>query len=70
MQRLFLLFLLAVLCAAQTPSARIKIDIDRSIGEVGPLVFGNFTEHLGRMIYGGIYDEANRFPIKTDIAPT
>lgn len=24
-----------------------------------PLLFGNFAEHLGRMIYGGIYDEGN-----------
>jgi alpha-N-arabinofuranosidase len=45
--------------SAQTPAARIKIDIDRQIGEVSPLLFGNFAEHLGRMIYGGIYDEGN-----------
>jgi alpha-L-arabinofuranosidase len=46
---------------AQTaqPSARIKIDTDRSIGEVNPLLFGNFSEHLGRMIYGGIYEEGS-----------
>jgi alpha-N-arabinofuranosidase len=37
--------------------ARIKIDLDRTIGRVDPLLFGNFAEHLGRMIYGGIYDE-------------
>src|SRR3984885_14578905 len=55
-------FLLAFLIAAanaQTPAARIKIDIDRTIGEVDPRVFGNFAEHLGRMIYGGIYDEGS-----------
>src|SRR3984885_11607158 len=55
-------FLLAFLIAAanaQTPEARIKIDIDRQIGEVDPLLFGNFAEHLGRMIYGGIYDEGS-----------
>src|SRR5215204_657213 len=40
-----------------TGTARIKIDIDRTIGEVDPLLFGNFAEHLGRMVYGGIYDE-------------
>ncbi len=39
--------------------ARIKIDIDRTIGPVDALLFGNFAEHLGRMIYGGIYDEKN-----------
>jgi alpha-L-arabinofuranosidase len=45
--------------AAQTPQARIKIDTDRTIGEVDPHLFGNFAEHLGRMIYGGIYDEGS-----------
>jgi len=58
--RLILLALLtAWLSLAQAPAARIKIDIDRRIGEVDPLLFGNFAEHLGRMIYGGIYDEGN-----------
>jgi hypothetical protein len=44
---------------AQAPAARIKIDIDRTIGEVDPHLFGNFAEHLGRMIYGGIYEEGS-----------
>ena len=43
---------------AQT-DARIKIDVDRVIGEVDPLLFGNFAEHLGRMIYGGVYEEGS-----------
>src|SRR5512134_3368554 len=41
------------------PVARIKIDVDRTIGQVDPLLFGNFAEHLGRMIYGGIYEEGS-----------
>ena len=57
MRSLFLVLIAAA--SAQTPEARIKIDIDRRIGEVDPLLFGNFAEHLGRMIYGGIYDEAS-----------
>ncbi len=36
--------------------ARIKLDIDRTIGEVDSLIYGNFVEHLGRNVYGGIYD--------------
>lgn len=44
--------------------ARIKIDVDRTVGEVDPLLFGNFAEHLGRMIYGGIYDEGS--PLSDD----
>ncbi len=42
--------------AAQGQTARIKIDTDRTIGQVHPHVFGNFAEHLGRCIYGGIYE--------------
>lgn len=41
---------------AKAQNARIKIDIDRKIGEVSPLIYGNFVEHLGRCVYGGIYD--------------
>ena len=44
---------------AQQPAARIKIDTERVIGEVDPLLFGNFTEHLGRCIYGGIFEEGS-----------
>ncbi len=43
----------------QQTTARIKIDTDRTIGEVHPHLFGNFAEHLGRMIYGGIYEEGS-----------
>ena len=43
----------------QEPQALIKIDTERVIGEVDPHLFGNFTEHLGRCIYGGIYDEGS-----------
>jgi len=50
---------LATMPLAAQPQARIKIDTDREIGQVDPLLFGNFSEHLGRVIYGGIYDEGN-----------
>jgi alpha-L-arabinofuranosidase len=45
--------------AAQTPAAQIHIDTKRVIGEVSPRIFGNFAEHLGRCIYGGIFEEGN-----------
>ena len=45
-----------VLACTFGQNARIKIDIDRTIGEVTPLLYGNFVEHLGRCVYGGIYD--------------
>ncbi len=55
----FLLSIPNVNHAQQKASARIKVDIDRQIGEVDPHLFGNFSEHLGRMIYGGIYEEGS-----------
>lgn len=47
---------------AQSPGeadARIKIDTERVVGRVDPALFGNFTEHLGRCIYGGIFEEGS-----------
>ncbi len=39
--------------------ARIDVDVDRPIGSVDPRIFGGFIEHLGRCIYGGIFDEGS-----------
>ena len=40
--------------------ARIKIDTERVIGNIDPLLYGNFIEHLGRCIDGGVFDEKSR----------
>ncbi|MBA3380218.1 MAG: alpha-N-arabinofuranosidase [Chloroflexia bacterium] len=40
-------------------SARVKIDLDQVTGQVDRRIFGGFIEHLGRCIYGGIYDEGS-----------
>ena len=39
--------------------ARIKIDLDRKVGKLDRRVFGGFIEHLGRCIYGGVFDEGS-----------
>src|ERR1039457_4832293 len=39
--------------------ARIKIDTERVIGDIDPLLWGNFIEHLGRCIDGGVFEEAS-----------
>jgi alpha-L-arabinofuranosidase len=39
--------------------AKINIDLDRKIGSVDRRIFGNFIEHLGRCIYGGVFDEGS-----------
>jgi alpha-N-arabinofuranosidase len=36
--------------------ARINVDPDFRIGEVDPRLYGSFIEHLGRAVYGGIYE--------------
>ena len=47
-----------ILRGQQNPlRARIKVDTERVIGDIDPLLYGNFTEHLGRCIEGGIFDE-------------
>jgi len=37
--------------------ARVKIDTERTIGDIDPKLYGNFIEHLGRCIEGGVFDE-------------
>ncbi len=37
--------------------ARVKIDTERTIGAIDPKLYGNFIEHLGRCIDGGVFDE-------------
>src|SRR5580704_4026988 len=68
---LIALVLVTASAYSQAPQARIKIDTDRVIGEVDKNIFGNFAEHLGRMIYGGIYEEgsplSDRDGYRTDV---
>ncbi|HET9221514.1 MAG TPA: alpha-N-arabinofuranosidase [Roseiflexaceae bacterium] len=40
-------------------TARIVLDNERTIGAISPLLFGGFAEHMGRCVYGGIYDPAS-----------
>ena len=40
-------------------NARIHIDPERVIAPIDPKIYGNFTEHLGRCIEGGIFDEGS-----------
>jgi len=42
----------------QTEPARATVHLNtrRTVGEISPLIFGGFAEHMGRCIYEGIYD--------------
>lgn len=50
---------------------RIIIDPERVLGEIDHNIFGGFAEHLGRCIYGGIYEPgsplADREGYRTDV---
>ena len=37
-------------------TASIVVDRDFRVGEVDPRLYGAFVEHLGRAVYGGIYE--------------
>jgi alpha-N-arabinofuranosidase len=39
--------------------ARVKIDTERVVGQIDPKIYGNFAEHLGRCIEGGIFAEGS-----------
>ncbi len=43
------------------PMTRVVIDSDRQVGAIDRNLFGSFLEHLGRAIYGGIYEPKSRF---------
>lgn len=49
----------------------IHIDLERTAGEIERNLFGGFAEHLGRCIYGGIYDpdspQADEHGLRTDV---
>ncbi|MDL2229583.1 hypothetical protein LJC14_04955, partial [Treponema sp. OttesenSCG-928-L16] len=51
--------------------ALIRIDGRRSIGRVDRKIFSGFVEHLGRCIYGGLYEKdspfADEFGFRTDV---
>jgi len=39
--------------------ARIDVRVNRPVSTVDRRIFGGFTEHLGRCIYGGVFDEGS-----------
>ena len=39
--------------------ALVSIDTNRTVGQISPLLFSGFAEHMGRCIYQGIYDPAS-----------
>ena len=52
--------------------ATVRLDLDRRIGEIDRRLFGGFLEHLGRAVYGGVYDPdsplSDGHGFRTDVA--
>ncbi|MCC5024737.1 MAG: hypothetical protein J6386_18950 [Candidatus Synoicihabitans palmerolidicus] len=70
--------LVAVLCAVTSSLAAataVKIDLRAKAADpINPYIYGQFIEHLGRCIYGGIWaemleDHKFYFPVTADYAP-
>ena len=45
----------------QYVKARMTIDRDYKIGEIDKRMYGSFIEHLGRAVYGGIYEPGHPY---------
>jgi alpha-L-arabinofuranosidase len=56
------LFAAPVIARAQQALTRahITVDTNRIIGDIDPKIYGNFIEHLGRCIDGGVFQEGSR----------
>lgn len=40
---------------------KIKINAQRVLSEINPMIYGQFIEHFHRQIYGGVYEPGNEF---------
>jgi alpha-N-arabinofuranosidase len=52
----------------------LRIDPTATTAPINPFIFGQFIEHLGRCIYGGIWaemieDRKFYYPVTADYAP-
>jgi len=43
--------------AADAPEVRVQVDAAAVGAPISPYVYGQFIEHLGRCIYGGLWAE-------------
>ncbi|HEU4617321.1 MAG TPA: alpha-L-arabinofuranosidase C-terminal domain-containing protein [Gammaproteobacteria bacterium] len=52
--------ILRAAAAADDLSARIKVNTENTRGPIDPKLWGNFIEHLGRCIDGGVFQEGSK----------
>src|SRR5690242_4126471 len=70
----FVLGLLLGLMTAGAEPMELKLDIAKTNAPISPFIYGQFVEHLGRCIYGGIWaemleDRKFYFPIAAEYTP-
>lgn len=63
-----------MLATALAAPVEMKLDVTKTNAPINPFIYGQFVEHLGRCIYGGIWaemleDRKFYFPITADYAP-
>jgi alpha-N-arabinofuranosidase len=63
-----------MLAATFAAPVELKLNITKTNAPISPFIYGQFIEHLGRCIYGGIWaemleDRKFYFPITADYAP-
>jgi alpha-L-arabinofuranosidase len=69
-----LLAVSAILPMSANAAQKVAIDVSKTGEQASPYIYGQFIEHLGRCIYGGIWaemleDRKFYFPITSDYAP-
>ncbi|KAF3018440.1 hypothetical protein E8E14_005561 [Neopestalotiopsis sp. 37M] len=57
---------LTVLSDEEAKSPLISLNPTHTVADIDPLIYGGFTEHMGRCIYGGIYDPDNKNGLITE----
>lgn len=65
---------LASFAASAADKVELRLDTTRTAQPINPLIYGQFIEHLGRCIYGGIWaemleDRKFYFPVTAEYAP-
>src|ERR1041385_1583960 len=71
---LFLLSLLLSFVSVSASPIELKLDVAKTGAPISPFIYGQFIEHLGRCIYGGVWaemleDRKFYFPITTNYNP-
>lgn len=64
MKKLFTTMFLFLSCSILAQTAKIKIDVTRTVGEIDPKIYGVFMEPIGRRgnfntVYGNLYDPSS-----------